>query len=471
MNIRLLKENIVFNVFKTLLTILYPILTFTYVSRVISVEGLGGVSFSKNFVSYFCLFASLGVNYYGTREGAKIVNDKSKFSKLFWEVLIINIISTTFSFIAFLFMVFCIDSLENYRLLLLVNAVSIVLSGLNNEWVLSAVEKYKLIAIRTMMMQLICIMCMFLFIHNESDYIVYAILLIVSGYGFYVFNWIYIIRSHVVERVPFRNIEIKKHFKPIFVLFAMLISIDLYTLLDTTMLGLVQGDRAVGIYSAAIKVPRLVNSMIASVGTVLVPKLSYFYENDRDKFDDLIYRAMTFVFLISIPAAIGVFGMSEEIIMIICGRKYVDSILTLRILSIIIMIIPISVLFNNQIFIPMRKEIYVLKSTCAGAVVNIIANSILIPKYAENGAAAGTILAELTVMIICIYHVYKELNIRTMGMEYLKRIAGGTTIIPVIFFSKFIIPHTLLRMIFAVVFSGLVFGVFSFPTIKKLVSR
>lgn len=468
---RIIRENIVFNVCKTMMSVLYPILSFTYVARVISVEGLGAVSFAKNFVSYFCLLASLGIGYYGTREGARLVNDKKKFSKLFWEILCINLISTTLSVIAFMIAAFCVPTLENYRLLLLINAISIILGGLSNEWVLGAVEKYKFISLRTMLTQVLCVIAMFLLIREEADYITYAILLVVAGYGPFIFNWIYVIKKQLVEKVDWKILELKKHLKPIFILFAMLISIDLYTLLDTTMLGIIQGDRAVGIYSAAIKVPRLVNSMIASVGAVLVPRLSYYYENERDKFNKLIDLAMTYIFMITIPCAIGEFGMAEEIILLICGNKYIDSVITSRILSVITMIIPISVLFNNQIFIPMRKEIYVLKSTCAGAVVNIILNSLLIPRMAENGAAIGTVCAEFTVMCICVYHVKKELKIKGMGIKYLNRLAVALLIIPIILLTKIFIDNSILRLVIAILMSGIVWGVLSFPMIKKLLAK
>lgn len=463
-----LKQNIAFNVLKTLMTILFPIATFTYVARVISVEGLGKVTFAKNFVSYFCLLASLGISYYGIREGAKVAKDKEKFSKLFWEIFIVNMISTTISFAALMVVIFNVESLADYRIVLLINSGTVIIGGLGCEWVLGAVEEYKFISIRTIVVQLVCLIIIFLTIRDETDYLMYAVFLVIAGYGPSVFNLFFIRKNKLIQVVSLNMLEFRSHLKPIFILFAMLVSIDFYTLLDTTMLGFIKGDRSVGIYTAAIKVPRLVNSLIASVGTVLVPRLAYYYEVDKKKFNQLSNKAMSFISLITIPCAIGLYMLANEIILLVCGDKYVDSIFTLQLLTPIVIIIPISVLFNNQIFIPMRKEIYVLKSTCIGAIVNLIANSVLIPRYAENGAAVATVLAEFVVMSICLYHAQKQLDIKDMKYKYIKRFGISLLLIPIIVIVKLIVANIILRIVIAIGACALAYFALSYKDIKKV---
>lgn len=465
------KENIIFNVIKTIVNVVIPIVMFMYVTRVISVEGLGKVTFAKNYTSYFCLIATLGISYYSIREAARIREDKKQFSLFFWEIFIINLITTTFAFFIFFISVLFVAPLQKYTVLLYIDSWSIILSGMSCEWVLGAIEKYKFIAIRTIFMQLICLSFVFIFVKDENDYLVYAILLMVSSYFPTIINIIYIVRNDIIDKVRIRELKIQNHLKPVIILFAMLLSIDLYTLLDTTMLGFIKGDWSVGIYSVAIKVPRLVNSIIASVGAVLVPRLSYYFEKDKKEFDLLIWKAIRFVYMITVPCAIGLFLLSDEVILLFGGAKYETAGITLRILSIIIFIIPVTVLFNNQIFIPMRKEILVLKSTCIGAFTNIIVNLLFIPLMAENGAAIGSVFAELVVMCVCLYNVKKELMINGLFKMYITLFIKSSIIIFPIIISKLLISNYILCIIISIFVSICLWGVIMHKELKVLIFK
>lgn len=448
-----IKGNIVFNVTRTFLSVLYPMLTFMYVTRVLSVDGLGQVHFVKNLTAYFCLAASLGISYYGVREGAKL-KDKDEFSKLFWEILSINIVATTLSTICFITTAFITPSLADYKSLMLLNIMSVVLNGLSCEWVLTSKEKYKTLALSSMFIQAICLIGMFIIIREEDDVIPYALVLIISSYAIAFFNWINIARFKLVNRVKIKELNLCRHLKPVFLMFAMLISIDIFTMLDTTMIGFIKGDYSVGIYSAAIKMPRLINSVIASVGAVLVPRLSYYYEFDRINFMKYVNYAMEFVFFATIPCAVFLFFMADDITLLICGSKYVDSIQTVRLLSPITLIIPISVLFNNQVFIPMRLERYVFQSVTVGALVNIIANSFLIPFYGHNGAAIASVLAEFVVMSICLLHVKKELKIDSILAKYSKKLLKSIPLIVVLVISRLLIEGGVVRLIISMACFG-----------------
>lgn len=449
-----IKGNIVFNVTRSFLSVLYPMLTFMYVTRVLSVDGLGQVHFVKNLTAYFCLAASLGISYYGVREGAKLT-DKGEFSKLFWEILTINIISTTVSTICFLIIAFITPSLADYKSLMLLNIMSVVLNGLSCEWVLTSKEKYKILSLSSMFIQALCLIGMFIIIRKENDVIPYALVLIISSYAIAILNWINIARYKLVNKVIIRELNFVRHLKPIFLMFAMLVSIDIFTMLDTTMIGFLKGDYSVGIYSAAIKMPRLINSVIASVGAVLVPRLSYYYEYDRKNFMKYVNFAMEFVFFATIPCAIYLFIMADDITLLICGSKYTDAIQTVRLLSPITLIIPISVLFNNQVFIPMRLEKFVFQSVIVGALVNIIANSFLIPFYGYNGAAIASVIAEFVVMSICLWHVKKELKIDGTLAKYSRKLLKSLPLIAILVFCRLFIEGGIIRLIISMACYGM----------------
>lgn len=466
----IIKKNIVFNVFRTLLNVAYPIISFSYVARVLTVDDMGSVTFARNYVSYFTLIAALGVTFYGVREGARVAKDKQKFSKLFWEINIINFMAMVVAYVLFFGSFLVTDRLDAYHLLMMISATGILLCGLSNEWVLSSYEQYKYLAIRTLIIQLVCIGLIILTIRHRDDYVKYCAILLISSYGSTVFNWIYIIKAKIVSWVPLRELNLTKHLKPIFILFAMLVSIDLYTMLDTTMLGFIKGDYEVGIYNAAIKIPRLVNSVIASVGAVLVPRLSYYFDIDREHFQRLVYKAQDFIILVTVPAFVGILSTASEVVGVFAGSQYGDAIITTRILAALTLVIPISVLFNNQIFIPMRREILVLKSTCVGAAVNLTLNAFLIPKFAENGAAVASVIAELSVMLVCLYHVKKELSTQVVWKKYLRAAITSLCIIFITVIVNMIIHNIYIRLGVIVILCVLAYALLNVRVLKQMLA-
>lgn len=404
-------QNYFFNLIKTLNGILFPIITFAYSSRILGVDGVGRVNFAKSIITYFTMVAMLGMNYYGTREAAKRRNDKDELSQFCVEMLIINGCTTLLAYMLLIIFLFAIPMLNGYRDLILICSVAIVLQGMGMEWLYQAMEEYRYIAVRSVLFQIGSLIALFIFVRDSRDIISYAMITLIASSGSYILNFFNArkyIRRHC--RVSY---TIGKHLKPLLWLFAMAVSIELYTVLDTTMLGFIKGDIAVGLYTAAIKVERMVNTIITSVGVVLIPRLSFYIaQGEQKKTAILVNKAYNFVFMLSIPAAIGLFMLSKEIIQLFSGIEFASAALTMRLMVPIVVLIPFSVMTNQQTFVPMGKEKLILVSTSVGAVINFILNSFLIPRYAENGAAVATVVAELSVAIVCLMNVCRFFDMR-----------------------------------------------------------
>ena len=71
-----IKLNAILNVMKTVFSLIFPLITFPYVTRMLQVEAMGKYDFSGSIISYFTLLAALGINIYAVREGSKYRNDK-----------------------------------------------------------------------------------------------------------------------------------------------------------------------------------------------------------------------------------------------------------------------------------------------------------------------------------------------------------------------------------------------------------
>lgn len=444
----------IYNFIKTFFNLLFPIITFSYSSRVLGVEGVGKVNFAKSFMSYFTMIAMLGVNYYGTREAAKIRDRQEELNKFAHEMMIINMFSSLCSYILLLMTMNFVPKLDNYRELLWVNSFSIIFTGMGMEWLYQAVEEYRYIALRTILFQGVALCLMFCFVKGREDIVAYAVICVMASYGSYIVNFFHS-RRYVSFRKTTNKVEIRKHLKPIFILFAMAVSIELYTVLDSTMLGFLKGDSAVGLYSAGIKVNKITNSLITSIGVVLLPRLSYYIEKKEiEKMNSLSKVVYQFVFLLSIPAAIGLFTLSDEIIYLFSGKEFFKASYTMKLLSPIVIVIPFSIITNLQIFIPMRKEKLILFSTCVGAITNFCCNFFLIPRLAENGAAIATVLAESAVTGVCLFNIRRFLDVKKIFYQYYQYWIAAFPILFIGYLVKLLLSNYILRICVMVTISA-----------------
>lgn len=268
-----------------------------------------------------------------------------------------------------------------------------------------------------MLFQVIALVIMFITVRDADDVVSYAFVTMLASSGSYVLNFI-----NSRRYIDFRKHgkwHFRGHIKPIFWLFAMAVSIELYTVLDSTMLGFLKDDTAVGIYTAAVKINKIVNSLITSLGVVLIPRLSYYIGiGEETKMKELINKAYQFVFMFSVPACLGLFMLSDEIVLLFSGSGFESAGFTMKLLTPIVLVIPFSVVTNQQTFVPMGKEKLIIISTCTGAVTNFTLNSILIPRFAENGAAIATVAAESAVAVVCYFNAKRTLKISEIFSGY-----------------------------------------------------
>lgn len=387
-----LTKNFIYNVILTVLTIIFPLITYPYVTRVLGADGLGKVNFAISIVSYFALLAALGIPTYGIREIAKCRDDKEKLSKTFSEIFLINSISTAIFTAIYFIMIFSVGYFAQERNLFIVMGLTIVFNLINVDWLFQGFEEYKYITIRSIIFKVLSIIIMFLTVKSEGDYVIYGAIGIIAVSGSSIVN---IIHSRKVVKFTLKDLSLKKHFKYILTIFFMSVSINIYTNLDSTMLGFMAGDKQVGYYSNAMKVNRMVISVITSLGAVLLPRLSYYIEkNEMDKFNQITKKSINFVFLVAIPSCVGLFILAPNIIRAFSGTKFIESIPMMMINVPVILFVAIANITSMQILLPFGKERTIATIVTISAVVNLISNLIMIPLFQGRGAAFSSALAE-----------------------------------------------------------------------------
>lgn len=393
------KRNFIMNAILNASSFIFPLITFPYVSRVLLPVGTGKVAAATALVAYFAMVAQLGIPTYGIRACAKVRDDKEKLSRTVQEIFSINLVMSLVVYIAFFWAVFNVGQLAEDRLLYMICSTTIVFNLLGMEWLYKALEQYSYITIRSILFKFIALILVFVLIHDQDDYLFYGATTIFAGAGSNIMNFI-----NVRKYVSFKLVggyEYKKHLKPIAVFFAMSIATTVYTNLDAVMLKFMSGDEQVGYYNAAVKVKTIVVSLVTSIGTVLLPRVSYYIEQKMHKeFKEVTAKAFNLVILMALPLVVYFIFYAKEAIVVLSGPAYTPAIIPMQIIMPTVFLIGLTNIMGIQILIPQGRENMVLLSEIVGAVIDLILNSILIPIYGCTGAAIGTLVAEIAVLIV-----------------------------------------------------------------------
>lgn len=414
-----IKKNALFAIIKNFANIAFPIITFPYISRILNPDGIGKINFANSYIEYFIMLAGLGLGSYAGREVAKIRDDKTALNKMAREIILINMISTTISYILLFTIAFTVPKFHSYILIIAICSSKVLFETLGLDWLYTAEEEYAYITIRSIIFQAISVVCMFLFVKTEKDLTIYAVISVISNVGSNFCNMLYARKFiNVFEK---SKIELKKHLLASLIFFGCSIAGRIYATVDTMMLGFLSTDEAVGFYSAANKIVHMVLSLIGAAVVVMIPRCSYLVaKKELEEYHNLLDKAFDMAALFSMPAAAGLFILSKPIILLFSGEKYISAITTMKILTMLILLNSFANVINSNIIIPWRKEKYTLLSQISAVIVNFILNFILIPKYSVIGAVIASVFAQCTTNTVVFLTSYKFIKKRKLLVSYLK---------------------------------------------------
>ena len=442
-----LKVNVVLNVIKTIFTMIFPLITFPYISRTLQVDNIGKVNFAMSLVSYFILIAGLGISTYAIREGSRLRDDKEELNKFVNQIFTINVVSTLISYTLLIIFILIVPKLQPYSIIIFILSINMLGNLIGIDWIYSIYEDYLYITIRTIIFQFISLIFIFLFINEKNDYINYAWILVISNLGPSILNYINS-RRYIKLKITIRT-NLKKHIKHILVIFASTIATTIYVNSDVTMIGIIDNNYSVGIYSTSVKVYTIFKTFIGAIIVVTLPRLSnYIAKQKSTEFKKVTNDILRVLLIILIPMSIGIFMTSEEIILILSGRDYLEAVIPLNILSLSLIFSILGMYYTNAILLPMRFEKVILKATIISSIVNILLNLIFIKRWSYNGAAITTLISEIIVFIIQYRSVKKEMPIDIKIRDIVSIIIGCLSIffichmidcIEMIFIIKFIL--------------------------------
>lgn len=452
--------NAVLNAIKTICTIIFPLVTFPYVSRVLHTERLGAYNYSSSIINYFSLFAGLGVSTYAIREGSKYREDRNEFSEFASEIFTINTISTILSYTLLVLLLVFSDKLASYRTLLAVLSISIVFNTLGCEWIFSTYEEYGYITLRSIAFQILSMVFLFIFIHTEADIVKYAWLTVLSSSGANIVNCI-TRRKYCDIRLTV-NRKLFRHFIPIIVLFSNTLATNIYVNSDMTIVGYISGDYYTGLYSISSKLYFIIKNLLSSIIIVSIPRLSEALAKDPKEYETIAGNVFDTLLLLVMPVVVGMISIANNIVVLIGGEEYVGAVFSLKLLSIALLFCMFGWFYTSCVLIPNKQEKKVLCATIIAAVSNLVLNFLLIPKWQHNAAAFTTVIAEAISLFICFYYGRMAFKTTTKTHDILSILVGNIAIIVVCSLVNHFIDSFILSTVFCVMGSILMYGVVIF---------
>ncbi|WP_143723109.1 flippase [Bifidobacterium longum] len=412
-----IKVNVVMNLIFSASSMIFPLITVPYVSRVLSVEANGAVSFAQSVTGFAAIFCTLGIQTYGIRACAQVRDDREALSRVVRELLLIIAICTTITMVIFTILVFMVPRFAEDKILMAVFSVGIILTAFGAEWFYQATEQYVYITVRSLCFKVIAIIGLFILVRQERDYIFYGAFIVFAASASNIFNMLRLIRSiDWSVKLPIHPLH---HLKPIMVFFGNNLANSLYLTLDTVLLGFFTvGSYQLGLYQLVMRLKNVILAGMGSISNAVLPRLSYEIRKHAEVFFSLLKKTSSFSILFSGTIAIYLFFMAQDIVLLLAGSNFIESVPSMQIMSFVIISVAVSGVTGFQILTPLGKEKYMTISTTIGAIIDILLNVLLDPQLGALGASIALFAAETTITIIqlvfCRKYIRQSMDIRNI---------------------------------------------------------
>lgn len=450
-------KNYIYNLAYQILLIIMPIITTPYLARTLGASGTGIYSYTISIVTYFILFGSLGIAMYGQREIAFVQDDVKKRSKIFFELVILRI-STMIISMLFFFIIYCRNG--EYAVYYKILLIEMIANCCDISWFFQGMEDFKKTATRNIIVKLLSVCSIFLFIKNESDVVTYILIYVITTLLGNVTLWLGI--RKYIQKVKIKELEILKQLKPTIALFIPQVAVQVYTVLDKTMIGTISGNMSeVGYYEQTQKIVKLLLTIITAFGTVMVPRISKCYaDNETSKIKEYMQKTFKFVYMLAIPLVLGIIAVSDNFVPIFFGDGYEKVKVLMKIMSLIILFIGLSNVTGTQYLLSTKRQKQYTISVFCGAIVNAILNLLLIICWESLGAVIATVIAEFTVTLVQFYFVKDTFNIAETIKLSKNYFWAGLIMFTIIFPINFVIQSNMLAIIIQVILGiGLYFSI------------
>ena len=403
------RKNAAYNVAYRMFSVLLPLVTAPYLSRTVGPEGVGLYSYAWNISYVFVLVGMLGLNDYGVRAVAQIRDDRESLNRTFSALWQMQLMVAGVTLLVWLgYVGFIADQEKTIALQLTWMSVSCLCSF---DWCLMGLDLFKPIALRNTFVKSAAAVSVFLLVRGPGDLWIYGLVWSLSTLLGNLSCMISLRGKVTYHPVPLR--ESLRHLRPCAVLFISVMAVNVYRTMDKVMVTALAGTFENGLYENAEKIIYCLSGFISAIGTVMMPKVAHMQQQGKtEELREHSDRSMNLIMCMVTAMAFGVAAVADRFAPLFYGEDFAKSGMLMAPLGFTLMMIGFANVIRTQVVLPQKRDSIFVKSVCAGAVVNLIANSVLIPSMKSMGAVIGTLMAEMTVPVVQYLILRKELPYR-----------------------------------------------------------
>lgn len=387
----------------------FPFITIPYVVRTLGVEKFGLVSFAAAFTAYFSMLIDYGFNFSATRSISIHRDNIAKESQIITSVYLIKFVLFIVSILAFVLIVLNVGFFKNESDLYIYSFLTVIGALLTPLWYFQGVEKMIIITGLTFAVRLILVFSIFSFITNKGDYKLYALLNSFSSITIGLISFSFVIMK--ISLLTKKNFPILlSEFKEGSILFVSNLSINLYTVSNTFILGLFAPPVIVGYWSAADKIRLAMQNILTPISQGFYPHLSKLFNNSFEAAMLFVRKTSGTLILLSFTVSFMLFAFAEPLVLFILGADFYSSAYILKIISFLPFIIILSNITGIQILLNINGSKEFTNVVLLAAMLNIMLSFILVPKLMAIGTAISVVITEIIVTSMMFYFSFKRIK-------------------------------------------------------------
>lgn len=448
-------KNYIYNLIYQLLTVILPIITIPYISRILGADGLGVYALTSTYAQYFVLFGMLGLTTYSSREIACNRESNESLSCTFWELNFLRFITMGISGMLYI-IIFIFIIKGNNKVLNIIQGLLLINSFLDISWLFVGLENFKKVVIRNTIVKLSGVILIFALVKNSSQVWLYALILGGTQVIGQLIMWLEIPKN--IKFIIPKKVNLIKHLNSSIKLFIPQIAITVYTMLDKVMLGFFSDDSQVGMYDNSQKIIKILVIFVTVLSTVTIPKMANLYKNNHhEEFRRNVYKSFSFVSFISFPMCFGLISITNSFVPWFYGDGFSDIKILFYIGSFLMITLGWTSILGNQVLISIRRENKFTIAVFSGAIINFILNCILINKLYSAGTMIASVVAEYLGMILMLYYLRDILEIPKMFKSVPKYLIASLIMFIPTFIVGINLRPTIITTIIQVILGSLIY--------------
>ncbi len=451
------KRNIVWNTCYQLFLVVSPLITVPYISRTLGVNGIGAYSYASSYQFFLALFAILGTSAYGMRTIAQARDDKEEYSRLFWEIEIMTIISSA---ICLCIWGIVIAFASKYKLLYIILTLNLITCMLDISWFYAGMEMFRYNVVKNAVCRSLGIILQFALVKDESDLYKYAAIMMGMGFLGAVTLWLPM-RKLVVWR-KINSLNLKKHLLQTIVYFIPSIAASVYTLVDKILLGLIAAsEQENGYYEQATKIINALKAMtFASLNTVLGSRISYlFAKKEYEQIKARIKVSLDYILYLGIGMCFGIIAVADVFVPIFFGKQYMGVISVIKMMAPLIVIIGLSNCLGSHYYTPSGRRRESAVYIVVGAIINVVLNIILIPEFKSIGAVIATLVGELVITLLYFLNSKGYVDYSAFISQIIKKIIAASVMYWILIVLGRIIETNIQTLVIMVILGVIIYSI------------